>query len=88
VCLPTDPLLLPHAKPPSTTKRRRAPRADAPVLAGIEVAAEFLDIHPRSVRRMIRDGRLRGYRIGKLIKVDMNQVRELATPVPPESVGA
>jgi excisionase family DNA binding protein len=88
VCPLTDPLLLPHAKPPSTTKRRRAPRADAPELAGIEVAAEFLDIHPRTIRRMIRDGQLRAYRVGKLVKVDMKQVYELAQPVPPETIGA
>jgi excisionase family DNA binding protein len=66
--------------------RTRAPRADAPQLASIDVAAEFLDVHPRTVRRMIHTGQLRGYRVARLLKVDMNQVWALATPVPPGSV--
>jgi excisionase family DNA binding protein len=74
--------------PPSRTKRRRAPRADAPQLASIDTAAAFLDVHPRTVRRMIHSGELRAYRVARLIKVDMTQVYALATPVPPESVSA
>jgi excisionase family DNA binding protein len=75
-------------KPPSRTKSRRAPRADAPQLASIDTAAAFLDVHPRTVRRMIHAGELRAYRVARLIKVDMTQVYGLATPVPPESVSA
>jgi excisionase family DNA binding protein len=74
--------------PPSATKRRRAPRADAPELASIDFAAEFLDVNPRTIRRLIHNGQLRAYRIGKLVKIDMRQVYDLATPVPPESIGA
>jgi excisionase family DNA binding protein len=70
-----------------TGKRRRAPRADAPELASIDFAAEFLDVNPRTIRRMIRDGQLRAYRVSKLVKVDMKQVYELAQPVPPETIG-
>jgi excisionase family DNA binding protein len=69
-------------------KRRRAPCADAPQLASIDTAADFLDVHPRTVRRMVAAGQLRGYRITRLVKVDMRQVEQLATPVPPESVSA
>jgi hypothetical protein len=36
--------------------RACAPRADAPQLASLDVAAEFLDVHPRTVRRMIDSG--------------------------------
>jgi excisionase family DNA binding protein len=73
---------------PTIAKRRRAPRVDAPRLTSIDVAAEFLDVHPRTVRRMIHAGELRAYRVGRLVKVDLRQVEELATPVPPESVSA
>ena len=76
------------ANHPSQTKRRRAPRADAPQLASIDTAADFLDVHPRTVRRMIHSGELRAYRVARLVKVDMIQVYALATPVPPESVSA
>ena len=72
---------------PSQTKRRRAPRADVPRLASMDVAADFLDVHPRTVRRMVSDGELKAYRVGRLVKIDMNEVWALAaTPVPPESV--
>jgi excisionase family DNA binding protein len=59
-----------------------------PRLTAIDVAADFLDVHPRTVRRMIHAGELRGYRVARLVKVDMTQVYALATPVPPESVSA
>jgi len=69
-------------------RRRRALRADAPRFASIDVAAAFLDVHPRTVRRMVAAGELRGYRITRLVKVDMRQVEQLAQPVRPESVSA
>ena len=70
----------------SQTKRRRSPRPDPPRLASLDVAADFLDLHVRTVRRMVANGELRGYRVARLIKVDMNEVWDYATPVPPESV--
>ncbi|WP_166356175.1 excisionase family DNA-binding protein [Phytoactinopolyspora limicola] len=69
-------------------KRRRAPQAYTPRLGSIAAAAEFLDVHPRTVRRMIHVGHLRCYRVARLLKVDMNEVHALAQPVPPESVSA
>ena len=33
-----------------------------------------------------RGGDLRGYRVGRLIKVDMHEVYAYAQPIPPESV--
>ena len=68
------------------TKRRRAPQFYAPQLASLTAAAEFLDVNVRTVRRMVAAGELRGYRVARLIKVDMNEVYAMATPVPPESV--
>jgi hypothetical protein len=38
------------------TRRRRAPRADAHRLASVDVTADFLDVHPRTIRRMIHAG--------------------------------
>lgn len=69
-------------------RRNRAPRRYVPTLGPITEAAAFLDCHERTVRRMIAAGRLRGYRVGRHLKVDMNEVYALATPVPPESVSA
>ncbi len=43
----------------------------------IAEAAEYLQISARTVRRLIRDGELNGYRIGqsgRLIRVDMNEI--------------
>lgn len=38
-------------------------------------AAEYLGVHPATVRQMIADGRLTGYRSGpKLIRVDLNEI--------------
>jgi excisionase family DNA binding protein len=72
----------------SRDKRPRAPRAEAPELRSVDFAAEFLDVSERTGRRMIHEGTLYGYRVGRLVKVDMRQVHQLATPVPPESVSA
>jgi excisionase family DNA binding protein len=75
--------------PTPTPRRRRAPRADAPRLASLVAAAEYLDVNPRTIRRMIAAGRLRAYRVGtQLLKVDMRQVEAAAVPVPPEDVSA
>jgi excisionase family DNA binding protein len=45
----------------------------------IAEAADYLQISTRTVRRLIRDGELNGYRIGqsgRLIRVDMNEIDE------------
>lgn len=68
--------------------RRRAPRAYIPDLDHIEVAAEFLRVNPRTIRRMLASGELSAYRVRSALRVDMNEVRDLATPVPPETVSA
>lgn len=44
-------------------------------------AAEYLGVTDRTVRQMIADGRLTGYRNGKrLIRLDLNQVDAAMTP--------
>lgn len=45
----------------------------------IAEAAEYLQISDRTVRRLIADGELTGYRMGKsrrLIRVDLNEIDE------------
>ncbi|MBX7434576.1 helix-turn-helix domain-containing protein [Mycobacterium sp. Y57] len=53
-----------------------------PRLAGIPVAAKNADVHPRTLRRWISEGRLTGYRVGpRLIKVDLNELEAFIQPV-------
>jgi excisionase family DNA binding protein len=51
----------------------------------IAEAAEYLQISDRTVRRLIADGELTGYRMGRsrrLIRVDLNQIDdELMRPM-------
>lgn len=43
--------------------------------AKISEAAEYLDVTDRTVRQMIADGRLTGYRSGaRLVRVDLNEI--------------
>lgn len=50
-----------------STKRRR--------YAKLTEAAEYLKVTDRTIRQMIADGRLTGYRNGaRLVRVDLNEV--------------
>ena len=52
-------------------------------IASIEVAAARYDVHPRTIRRRIADGTIRGYRVGRLVKVDLAECDErLLQPIP------
>lgn len=47
----------------------------------ISVAAEYLQVTERTVRQMISDGRLTGYRNGKrLVRVDLNEIDAAMQP--------
>jgi excisionase family DNA binding protein len=59
-----------------------------PDLGALDDAAAFLNVHPRTVRRMVNAGELTAYRVNRLIRIDMREVYALAQPVPPESVSA
>jgi excisionase family DNA binding protein len=51
-------------------------------LLSLPEAARRLDVHPRTVRRYITTGRLRGYRLGpRLLKVELTEVLSLLQPV-------
>ncbi|MGV0618167.1 excisionase family DNA-binding protein [Mycolicibacterium elephantis] len=49
--------------------------------ATLKQAAEYLGVTDRTVRSMIADGRLTGYRSGaRLVRVDLNEVDEAMQP--------
>ena len=46
----------------------------------INEAAEYLSVTERTVRQMISDGRLVGYRNGRFIRLDLNEIEESMVP--------
>lgn len=47
----------------------------------ISDAAEYIGVTPRTIRQMIADGRLTGYRNGpRLIRVDLNEIDAVMEP--------
>lgn len=46
-----------------------------PDLVSLVVAAESLGVSVKTIRRRISDGTVRGYRVGRLIRVDMEELR-------------
>lgn len=51
-------------------------------LVSIDVAAEYLAVNPRTVRRLIADGALPGYRLNRLVRVDMADVVNMPARMP------
>jgi len=46
--------------------------------ARITKAAKRFDVNPATIRRMIADGRIKGYRSGaRLLRVDLNEIAAL-----------
>lgn len=61
---------MPH---PLATSRRR--------YVTIAIAAEYLDVTTRTIRQMIADGRLTGYRSGsRLVRLDLNEIDAAMRP--------
>lgn len=49
--------------------------------AKIEEAAQYLGVHHRTIRKMIADGRLTGYRSsGRMVRVDLNDIDAAMKP--------
>ena len=62
----------------SDTRQRR--------LVSLAAAAAYADVSTRTLRRYIAQGRLTGYRVGpRLLKVDLDDVDQLARPIPTAS---
>lgn len=52
-------------------------------LVTLEAAAEYLGVHPLTVRRRIAAGALKAYRLGpRTIRVDLADVDALLRPIP------
>jgi excisionase family DNA binding protein len=63
---------------PSTPGRR---------YASLAKAAEYADCNERTLRRHIAAGELTGYRLGRVIRVDLNELDEWLTPIPTVKAG-
>ena len=70
--LPTSPRSQPQHGPNRATRRRYAKLGEA---------AEYLGVTDRTIRQMIADGRLTGYRSGtRLVRVDLDEVDAAMQP--------
>ena len=63
---PKDPILMSRSPPPS----RPAPER----LISTKLGAQRLNISTNALRQLIADGRLTGYTIGRLVKVDAAEI--------------
>ena len=57
-----------------TARQPQAPQDS--VLVSLAVAAENLGVSVKTLRRRISDGTVHGYRVGRLIRVDLDEVRK------------
>ncbi|AJK78643.1 excisionase family DNA-binding protein [Mycobacterium avium] len=58
-----------------------SPARQARRWASLQQAAEYLGVTDRTVRQMIADGRLAGYRSGnRLVRVDLNELDAAMKP--------
>ena len=51
--------------------------AEIPRLHTVRDVADRLGVHPETIRRLIHEGRLRGVRVGRALRVDDAAVEEL-----------
>lgn len=65
-----------------STKATELPnRAARRRYAKLKAAAEYIDVTERTIRTMIADGRLTGYRSGtKIVRVDLDELDAAMTP--------
>lgn len=47
-----------------------------PTLVSLAVAAQKFGVSIKTIRRRIADGTVRGYRVGRLIRVNLNELHE------------
>lgn len=47
-----------------------------PGLISLTKAADMFGVSTKTIRRRIADGTVRGYRIGRLIRVDVEEIRD------------
>jgi excisionase family DNA binding protein len=58
---------MPHTSAAPTNTTRLVPLADA---------AEYFHVSVKTLRRRIADGTIAGYRVGRLIRVDLDEVTQ------------
>lgn len=51
-------------------------------LLSLTDAAEAVGVSPRTIRRRIADGSLRAYRVGRVIRINPDDLAELLEPMP------
>jgi len=68
---------------PAKTRQtsKTAPRR----LVALTTAAEYADVSTKTMRRWIAEGKVPGYRAGRLIKVDLNELDAALRPIPTAS---
>lgn len=57
-----------------TTTRTPTPPSRRRELVSIQEVADHLGVAPVTVRRLIAAGKLRGYRVGHAVRLDLNEV--------------
>lgn len=63
----------------SSPRPRRSSRSRR--WASIPVAAKYIDVNPATIRAMIADGRIPGYRSSsRLVRVDLNEIDACMKP--------
>jgi excisionase family DNA binding protein len=55
--------------------------------ASLAKAAEYADCNERTLRRHIASGDLTGYRLGRVIRIDLNELDAWLAPVPTVKAG-
>ena len=67
--------------PPSMPRHTTKPKPPRPRRrASLLQTAERLAVAERTARQMIYDGRLKGYRLGRTVRVDLNEVDDALLP--------
>ncbi|MFD8519351.1 helix-turn-helix domain-containing protein [Streptomyces capillispiralis] len=54
-------------------------------LIGTKEGAKLLGLTPQTIRQWVVDGKLHGYRVGRLIKVSRAEVLASAKPIDPDN---
>jgi excisionase family DNA binding protein len=50
-------------------------------------ATEYADCSDKTLRRLIAQGRITGYKLGRVIRIDLNELDEALKPIPTTKAG-
>lgn len=77
------PIPLIPADGPNRATRRHPAKQIQRAYVGIVEAAIYLDVAPKTIRKLIADGKLPAYRIGqRVLKVKIADLDAVLTPIP------